>query len=374
VGKPRLNPQDTKAVMLKAGLKPLEPYKKVDTKWKCQCLTCKKIVYPRYADIQKRGGGCKWCATKKRADSRRVDEQTAVNMMLKAGLKPLEPYTNAHTKWKCIHIECGKIVYPTYDHVQRGQGGCKDCGFKKIGAKKRNNEADAIEVMKKAKLKPLEPYKGVDSKWKCLHIECGKIVYPTYYHIQRGQGGCAYCAGQIPDLNKINQVMKQAQLKPLEPYKTAVSKWKCKCLRCGKTVYPVYNTIQQGRGGCRYCATKGINMNVPSYLYLITNDELYSHKIGIGNHLNRKTQDRLSNFTKCGWQTYKVWQMKTGADALDIEAKIFKIIRKDLKIPVHLSREQMPKTEGQTETINADTITLVELEKIINKVIKGHRK
>jgi hypothetical protein len=66
--------------------------------------------------------------------------------------------------------------------------------------------------------------------------------------------------------------------------------------------------------------------------------------------------------------------MKTGAEALDIEAKIFNIIRKDLKIPVHLSKEQMPKTGGETETINADDITLVELEKIINRVMKGHRK
>jgi hypothetical protein len=228
--------------------------------------------------------------------------------------------------------------------------------------------------MLKAGLKPLVPYTNSSTKWKCIHIKCGKIVYPAYSYIRSGSGGCDYCAGQIPDLKKINQVMRQAKLQPLEPYKATHSKWKCKCLKCGKTVYPAYAYIQQGQSGCRYCATRGINMNVPSYLYLITNDELYSHKIGIGNHLNRKTQDRLSNFTKCGWQTYKVWQMKTGADALDIEAKIFKIIRKDLKIPVHLSREQMPKTEGQTETINADTITLVELEKIINKVIKGHRK
>jgi hypothetical protein len=32
----------------------------------------------------------------------------------------------------------------------------------------------------------------------------------------------------------------------------------------------------------------------------------------------------------------------------------------------------MPKTEGQTETISADSITLLELEKIIKKVIKKY--
>jgi len=31
----------------------------------------------------------------------------------------------------------------------------------------------------------------------------------------------------------------------------------------------------------------------------------------------------------------------------------------------------MPKTEGHTETVDADEITLLQLEQIINKVIKG---
>ena len=50
--------------------------------------------------------------------------------MLKAGLKPLEPYTQFHAKWKCLHIACGEIVYPSYAVIQGGQGGCRDCGNK----------------------------------------------------------------------------------------------------------------------------------------------------------------------------------------------------------------------------------------------------
>ena len=57
-----------------------------------------------------------------------------------------------------------------------------------------------------------------------------------------------------------------------------------------------------------------------------------------------------------------------------MESAVFKVIRKDLGLPIHLSKEQMLKTEGHTETVNADSITLLQLEKIINKVIKGHRK
>jgi hypothetical protein len=85
------------------------------------------------------------------------------------------------------------------------------------------------------------------------------------------------------------------------------------------------------------------------------------------------SEDRLSKFRKQGWETYKVWNFDTGGEAWKIESAVFRVVRKDLGLPIHLSKEQMPKTEGQTETINADQITLLELEKIIKKVMKGHR-
>jgi hypothetical protein len=113
-------------------------------------------------------------------------------------------------------------------------------------------------------------------------------------------------------------------------------------------------------------------MNTPSYLYLITNYELNSHKVGMGNH--KKLNDRLRKFNKDGWETHKVWDTKTGAEAIDIEAEVFRILRKDLKIPIHLTKEHMRKTEGHTETMSADSITLLELEKIIKKVVKGYRQ
>jgi hypothetical protein len=109
-------------------------------------------------------------------------------------------------------------------------------------------------------------------------------------------------------------------------------------------------------------------MNAPSYLYLITNKELNAHKVGIGNY--KKVNDRLTKFKNSGWRVHKVWNFLTGEQALSNEKAIFRVIRKDLKLPIHLSKEQMPKTEGQSETINADSITLLELEKIIKKVIK----
>ena len=50
--------------------------------------------------------------------------------------------------------------------------------------------------------------------------------------------------------------------------------------------------------------------------------------------------------------------------------EIIRWIRKDLKLPSHLTKELM-KQGGWSETVDADSITLLQLEKIINKVIKG---
>jgi len=364
----KIDPKVAEKVMFKAGFKPLEAYKNSDKPWKCKCLKCKNVSSPYYYHV-KNGKRCKYCRKKA------VTPNNAVKVMLKAGYKPMQPYKNSITKWKSIHMECGEIVYPKYKTIRRGTGGCATCGLKKLGLATRISEKEAVSLMLKAKLKPLEPYKGAGIRWKCRCLGCGNIVKPRYNTVKQRGVACKTCGTirrgvkrRTPEGTAI-EIMLKANLKPLEPYTNTKTNWKCKCLKCRTIVYPSLGTIVSGDGGCSTCAPFGISMTKPSYLYLITNVGLNAHKVGIGNHKKRK--DRLSKFTAQDWETHKVWQMKTGAKALKIERAVFKIIRKDLKLPVFLNNKQMPKTEGASETINADQITLLELEKIIKKVIKG---
>lgn len=85
----------------------------------------------------------------------------------------------------------------------------------------------------------------------------------------------------------------------------------------------------------------------------------------------KKYPDRLKSFLNGGWATHKVWQTVNGSKALKIESAVFRIIRKEMKLPSYLATEDMPVTGGKTETVDADSITLLQLEKIIKKVIKG---
>jgi len=362
-------------LMQESGFTPLEPYKSAHTPWKCKCNKCGSTVTPKYINI-KQGKTCKVCSrTKSLADPKKI-----ASIMRKRKLKPLEPYVNNKTKWKSECLRCGKIVYPTFSSIQnlnKNSTGCMDCGRKQLRNSNTTPEKIAKAVMLAAKLKPLEPFKNSGSQWKCKCLICKEIVVTSYTSVAYHKTGCRHCNNRNKNIKNKRKdslmIAKKAGLKPLEPYKSVNASWKCRCLTCKKIVSPSLRSLQDG-GGCKYCAVRGINLNVPSYIYLITNSEYYSHKIGIGNKKTNYT-DRLTKFNKHGWDTYRVWYFETGDEAWKIEQAIFQVIRNNLKIPSHLSLEQMGKRlGGQTETMSADSITLLELEKIIKKVIKGYKK
>ena len=354
--------------MLKAKLKPLVPYKNNNNKWKSICLKCYRTVYPTLSDISNGGGGCIKCGRISATIKQRIPNSEAVKIMLKANLKPLEPYTNLHHPWKSRCLNCKRTVHPNFATVKFQKGGCAYCSQNKIDVD------DAKKAMIKAKLIPLEAFSLGRNRWKCKCMKCGKIVYPTYAAIRSGQGGCLTCGkregaskNRLPEKEAI-AIMMKSKLKPLEPYRNRNTAWKCKCLKCGAVVSPSLGTVMDG-GLCIVCRPFGLNMTAPAYLYIISHTEFNSHKVGLGTV--KKTDDRLTKFTKRGWIKYKTYHFKTGEEALKIEKSVFQVIRKDLKLPIHLTKKHMPITEGHTETVNADSITLLELEKIIKKVIRS---
>jgi hypothetical protein len=411
-----LDPKVANKIMLDAGWKPLEPYKNTQHKWKSRCMACKKISYPMLKHVKYSGSKCRYCA------GTLVDEQDAIRLMKKNYFSPIAKYPGSQKPWKSKCLKCGQTTSPRYSHVvQRGHC-CKYCApnskvtkseaikaFKKQGFIPISNYINTktpIEVVcNKCKqkilksytnliqgtgcgvcagnlpldkdqarlffiqnnLQPTEEFVNVNTPWKSVCMICKKFVSPTYGNVRAGKG-CSYCSGNLVDPNDAKENMIKAGYKPLEKYISSQANWRCVHIPCGRIVSPQYSQIQQGYGGCMNCAPFGINMESASYIYLITNSEFGAHKIGIGNH--KKKGDRLGRFIKDGWRPYKVWEMKTGAYAMKIEKAVFKIIRKDLNIPIYLSKEVMPKTEGHTETMSADSITLLELEKIVNKVIK----
>lgn len=364
-------------LMLKSRLQPLEPYKDSKSPWKSRCLECKEIVSPTISNIKKGQNGCKFCSSKELGIKQTKPQKVAFQIMRSSFLEPLVPYQNSKTPWKSKCLNCGEVVFPRINDVKKSGSGCRKCGTAKTIKALTIPEEKAIAIMLEAKVKPLAPYKRARLKWESECLECGRTVFPTLTSVIKGHAGCIYCAKRKMDPQNAVNIMLSAQLEPLVPYKSAHTRWKCKCLKCGNTVYPKYNSVSQNNGGCGFCAKKGIDLNEASYVYLITHQLLGAHKIGIGNVQEKIRKDRLRGsrgFLIAGWEIHKIWNAKTGAEATIIETAVFRILRKDLRLMPYLTKEDMPKTRGESETVSSESISLIQLEKIINKAYRDLRK
>ena len=353
----KLDPKVAEKVMLKAGLQPKEAYTNSKTPWKCKCLTCGKTVTPTYSHV-KEGHGCTNCA-----GNMPINVEDANQKFLEAGFIVLTKHQNSRGNRKVKCIKCDQVSEKAYKQLMKNAK-CIWCSGQKLDIKKQ------MEECSKKGFVPLEPYKNSFTPWKCKHIPCGKIVYPSWNTIKSSTVGCKHCSRTYVDPKEAIKFMISKGYKPQVPYTSVHINWKCIHIPCGNIVSPTYAQIQQGMGGCRHCAEWGFQYDKKSYLYLITNPSLNAHKVGIANVAKRIAGDRLIRMQNDGWVVFKVWHFDEGKRVLNIEKEIFKILRIDMKLPAYLSAGEM-KHEGETETVDADEITLLQLEKIIKKVIKG---
>ena len=91
------------------------------TPWLCQCLKCKRQVFPRMNDLRRGQSGCIYCAGLK------VDVRHAIKLANKNGFTPIVPYPGAKKGWDCICNVCGQVSKPHYTSMQQGINRCKFC-------------------------------------------------------------------------------------------------------------------------------------------------------------------------------------------------------------------------------------------------------
>jgi DNA-directed RNA polymerase subunit RPC12/RpoP len=245
VGHKHIDPAEAEHLMLAAGVRPLEPYTNSKFPWPCECLTCGRRVNPQYSNVKNGTAGCKYCA------GRKVDENTAVEFMLVAGAKPLEPFQGAKEKWKCQCLKCGRNIEPIYSVIKQGHAPCPYCSLRLL-------TIDPVATMIQAGANPLEAYKSVHTRWKSECLTCHRTVFPTLQKVRRGQKPCGFCAHRRMDVDEAKATMEEAGLEPLVEYPGAGKPWLCKCLVCGNKPAPTYNAVSAG-GGCAYCSGRAVN-------------------------------------------------------------------------------------------------------------------
>jgi hypothetical protein len=415
-----VDPDEAYQFFLSRDLQPLVPYPGSAKPWKSIHLVCGEVIQPRYGHIKSGRKGCPVCA-----GTLPISQERAVKFFRQNGLEPIGKFPGPNKGWKSVHTLCGRTVSPRWLNVQQGHGGCAYCSGNKVDLK------EAKELLKKLGLKPLEPYPGNKSPWKCIHLPCGREVSPRYNGLTRGQGGCQFCGKNMVSEEEAFSLLKQNKYKPLMDFPGGSNPWKCihetcgtkvevraaylrsggvgcsfcsgtkpitatqaikffksrgftplepfknaktplKSIHtvCGREVSPTWASLKVS-GGCKYCSVSLVNLIAPAYFYLITNKELNAHKVGISGH--GATMNRLERHKKLNWNVYAVLDLETGENAYKLEEEILEWLRLDLQLPKYLVSEQMPQG-GHTETIDASEIDLQtiwekvkELGKNINK-------
>lgn len=383
-----VDPKKAETLMLKAKLKPKEPYEGASAKWKCECLQCGEIVYPKYNMIRSGQGGCKPCGYKKVSkkmkqahaagkinyQKTKLTEKDALKLIKKHGRIPLEPFITVSKPWLSKCAKCKTVSSPSLGRLIYKGTDCAVCGRKKTSDAKKLSQTQVQETFRQAGVELLVKYQYKnDDPLKCRCLRCKRIVTPSYANARKHKEGCKYCGGTFVDPLEAKEFMIRLGYMPKVKYPGTDSPWKVQHIKCGTICFPTYGTIKRGGGGCRNCAEWGFSYDKPSYLYLITNDKFKAHKVGIANTAKLKKTDRVHRHKNDGWLVHKIWEFKDGIFLLQIESEVFRILRIERKLPQFLTKGQM-KYQGETETVNAELITLVELEKIINKVIKGMRR
>ena len=239
-------------VALSFGFEPIDEFPgNGRTTWICRHIKCGRQVAIKLSNIKAGKNSCKFC------NGQFVDPDYAADRARGVGLEPLEPYVDSKHKWRCRCMKCGSEVWPQYNTIITRKSGCRFCGSLEGGKKLRTSESVAVNFMLTAGYQPLEPYVNSPTRWRSIHLACGREVSPTYGQIKGGTGGCKHCAGKYVDPIAAVDVMRSAGYEPLEPYVNSGHKWKCRCLVCDRTTTPTYGEARIG-SRCKYCAKKAV--------------------------------------------------------------------------------------------------------------------
>lgn len=355
-GERRRAANEQKAVqrMRAAGWEPLEPYPGSHSRWRCRCLECgdESMALLHGVEMTK---GCRTCSGR-----HLITEDSARQILLDAGWRPLTPFPGARAHWPSTCLNCGAPGTPVYETVHALKSGCRMCAARRNGLVRRQRfEPTAVKVMQGMQLEPLEPYPGASKQWLCRCLRCGTLTRPTYGNVSSGGRGCQTCRRIAQGATKKSGYAAAAETRvraagysPLTPYPGTGGPWRCLC-RCGRETSVWVTVLGPGSRGCRWCADYGFKLGVPGVTYLLVNEGLGSVKVGV----TASGSSRLKVFRRHGWQAVHVETFDSGLEAMSVEREILDWWRKDLNLPVYVSPEDMP-IGGSRETAELESMPI----------------
>jgi uncharacterized OB-fold protein len=332
---------------------------------RCHCEKCGKEFFPRLSNLRnsKRGHECiQWNS---------ITPDMAREELLARGFEMIGEFKGSKVRTESRCKSCKRISFPTISNLRTNPNqGCIYC--KKILI----DPSEGRSFLEDSGFELIGRWINASTPIEAICKKCSRKIKVRYTEIKLGHG-CAKCAGKLVDEDEAIEIMKNSGYLPQVAYPGSGRKWKSVHILCGREVAPIYGNILAGRGGCSSCARWGFDNSKPSYLYFIQHPQFNSLKVGIANKPKVKKFDRLLRFQNQGWNPIRVFNYELGSDARRIEKEVFEIIRKELKIPSHLSKDVMKKYQGYSETFSADFISIERVIKLIdlaNKRLQESKK
>lgn len=354
---------------------PLEPYVGAGTPRRCLCNICGDEGTPRLSQLV-RSRGCKKCGyetVRRKLQEQKTDLDKIEAIYAAAGVTPLEPWVNANMMRLVRCNTCGFETRIRYAGIYSGQGGCRRCGRAKVAAKQLVPIEKVDAVFEACGLRPLTPYEGTNTPRQAECQTCGRTVAVRYNELRTGKRkGCRYCSySAMGDAKRLSEevadrVFLDAGVEPLEPYVGSTTPRLCRCMTCGREVSPSHNSLQNGQGGCKYCATVGLDRTAPGIIYLLRHESFQVLKIGVTTEAARR--DRLDDHERHGWEVIHTWATDNGGDAETVETAVLRWWRFDLGAPEALQQDDMPQA-GHTETAALVFVTVDDTVEIVNRFL-----
>ena len=190
-----------------------------------------------------------------------IDPKFAESIMRKAGAKPLTPFVKKREPWRSKCLKCKRVITPTYGNVLSGHAACKYC------AKGGVSEAEALEILRRANAKPQTAYPGFKKNWKCKCLVCKREINPRLTVVMKTGKACNFCNRRKVDPQEASKIADKAGAIPLEHY-PGPGKWKCRCKKCKKIIYPTLRRMRNGQNPCGWCARVRIDPKEAEAIFL----------------------------------------------------------------------------------------------------------
>lgn len=141
------------------------------------------------------------------------------------------------------------------------------------------------------------------------------------------------------------------------------------CEKCDFQISPLIQTVTAG-SKCAECFRYRYNAAETAFLYLITNQKLNIHKIGIG--IAGVQNSKLEEFINSGYQVYGIWHATDKRKTYNWEQQVFKAIKAKLLSKDDNQPDPMGAwVQNWSESIDASAISLLEIERIIQNTVNN---